>query len=268
MKYQIKNKSNIKIFINLNVLIFILTSCLSSAVDSSITEISPNPNIKITTPTVTQAVSKTQTPIPSLSVEDAEARVLEFLKTNTGCVLPCWWGITPGITTSDEISSILESFLGLVVSEVRYEFSESGGSLLMRPLSNGIRVGIQYLIHENAISMIYVKTEMTENTYDLVYADSFYQEVMSEYTLEVILTRYGKPNQILVRSFSDLAGHFNPFQTLLYYPDKGIVVQYFSPNGLITENDEFILPTCPPIGHISLRLCPRFKNDIKRNTTD
>jgi hypothetical protein len=95
---------------------------------------------------------------------------------------------------------------------------------------------------------------MTKDIYEKVYDDPFYQEIMSEYTLEAMLTKYGKPDQILIRSFSDLAAEFNPTQTLLYYPRMGIVVQYFSPNGLLKENGAFVLPTCPPKSHISLRL--------------
>lgn len=261
MRKQYTDTGRVRIL--LSILMLVLTACSSNNIQPTKTTVSvtqadtvahPIPTL-IETPVPTQTkIAATRTPLPTLPAEVADALVLELLETNANCSLPCWWGITPGVTTTDEIQSILEPLLGAVVSEVRYEFSEIGGHLLMRPQANGLKVGIQYLAEDKIITMVYVNTEMTREIYNRVYDDPFYQETMSAYTLEAVLTKYGKPDQIFIRSFSDLAGEFNPTQTLLYYPKMGIVAQYFSPNGLLVENSAFVLPTCPPKGHISLRL--------------
>ena len=249
-----------KFNILLSALIFILTACSDNTIYPATTALSVTLTISPTSPTTTAIPSPTQTaiatrmPISTLPAEAADARVLEFLKTNASCSLPCWWGITPGITSTDEIQSVLEPLLGAVVSDVRFKFSETGGHLLMSPQPNGLEVEIQYLVKDNVVSMVYIYTEMTKDIYDKVYDDPLYWEIMSAYTLKAVLTKYGKPDQILIRSFSDLAGEFNPTQTLLYYPKVGIIAQYFSPNGLLKENGVFVLPTCPPRSHISLRL--------------
>ena len=186
--------------------------------------------------------------------------MLELLNTNAGCSLPCWWGIKPGVTTTDEVQSFLEPFLGAVVSEVRYEFADTGGLFLMRPQpKNGLRVDIQYLAEDKIVSMVYVNTEMTRDIYYTVYDDPLYQKIMSAYTLEAMLTKYGRPDQILIRSFSALTAYNNPTQILLYYPEKGIVAQYFSEIFLVEQkNETFVSLICPPKSSISLRL---FKPD-------
>lgn len=246
----------------------ILMACESSNISPTITATVVVSTDTLVSPTYTMTPSAiptrtevvdTRTPVPTLPADTADARVLELLKTNAGCTLPCWWGITPGVTRSDETQSILEPFLGAVVSEVRYGFTEDAGLLLMRPQpENGLRVEVQYLAKDNVVSMIYVNTAMTRDTYKMVYDDPFYQEIMSAYTLEAMLTKYGKPDQILIRSFSELAANNNPTQILLYYPKEGIVAQYFSRNGFEQKDSSFLNRTCPPKSHISLRL---FKPD-------
>lgn len=192
--------------------------------------------------------------LPTLSAEEVEAKALELFTTNVDCSLPCWWGITPGVSTIDEARLSFEPFFGAVFGENGFENSNTDGSYYMHPLSSGLRIGIDVLAKNNIVSLVYIQTEMTKDTYNKIYDDLFYQEIMSAYTLETVLTKYGRPDQILIRSFSELAGEFNPTQTLMYYPEMGMVVQYFSPNGLLKENDAFVRPTCPPKGHISLRL--------------
>jgi hypothetical protein len=209
----------------------------------------------IETPVPTQTkIAATRIPPPTLSAEAVDALLLELIKTNASCTLPCWWGVVPGISSADEARLLLRPFLGAVVSENTFESSEADGYYFMRPLPNGLQVGVEVLAKDKVVSLVYVRTKMTMGTYDLVYDNPFYQETMSAYTLEAVLTKYGKPDQILIRSFSYLAGEFNPTQILLFYPKEGIVAQYFSKNSLEQENETLFNLTCPPRSLISLRL--------------
>lgn len=226
------------------------TGTRSVAVTKALT---PTAVVEVQGPTETSEPA-TRTPLPTLSPVESDAQVREWLQTNAGCALPCWWGIRPGETTVDETQTILEPLLGAVQSDVRYGFTPTGGLLLMRPQPNGLQVGVQYLAKDNIVTMVYINTAMTKDVYGLVYGDPKYEQMMSAYTLEKVLTVYGKPEAVMIRSFSNLAAEENPTQTLLYYPEKGIIVEYFSPNGLLIEDGATVLPTCPPKGHISLRL--------------
>lgn len=249
-------------------LMLFLTACSDSSTQlietprsvtstNTITPLTPtNTKTPIPIPTQTKNMVTTRTPVPTLSADKADARVLELLKTNAGCSLPCWWGITPGITTTDEIQSFLEPFLGVVVSKYRYGFTQDGGAILMRPQpQNGLRIGIQYLAKDKIVSMIYISTELDRDIFYPVYDSPLYQKIMSAYTLQAILAKYGKPDQILIRSYSDLAAYNNPTRILLYYPKEGIVAQYLGDiSSAKQENGKFVNWICPPKSSISLRL--------------
>jgi len=62
------------------------------------------------TSTPTPTATPTLTPLPTLPLQDAKNLVQELFETNRGCLLPCWWGITPGQTTWGEARQFLEQF--------------------------------------------------------------------------------------------------------------------------------------------------------------
>lgn len=57
-------------------------------------------------PTFTQ----TLTPLPTLLPDEALELVQELLRTNMGCQFPCWWGITPGISTWANTRNYIKTF--------------------------------------------------------------------------------------------------------------------------------------------------------------
>lgn len=71
---------------------------------------SPSPTISFTptlykSPTIT--ASSTSTPLPSLTPlptsSNPQAIIDQYYEANGNCKLPCWWGITPGKTTLEEL---------------------------------------------------------------------------------------------------------------------------------------------------------------------
>lgn len=60
------------------------------------------------TPSSAAVPTGVATPIPTLPPADALARLQELFKTNNGCELPCFWGITPGETDWQTAYSILK----------------------------------------------------------------------------------------------------------------------------------------------------------------
>jgi hypothetical protein len=69
-------------------------------------------------PTYTPIPSATPTLIPTLSVKDAQIKLLGLLATNGGCRLPCLWGITPGKSNYQEAQNVLKPLSG--VAETTY----------------------------------------------------------------------------------------------------------------------------------------------------
>lgn len=58
----------------------------------------------------TPPIFATAAAVPTLKAEDANKRLLELLEISGDCHLPCWWGIIPEKTTSQDAAAILNSF--------------------------------------------------------------------------------------------------------------------------------------------------------------
>ena len=69
----------------------------SSGEITSVPEIIKSPTALFTS--VTTVVVPTYTPFSTLSPSGSISLVLELLQNNPSCLLPCWWGITPGETS-------------------------------------------------------------------------------------------------------------------------------------------------------------------------
>ena len=101
-------------FIIITIISLGLAQCVSS-VTIPPTNTSENPATPTLTITSTQTQTLTQThiatlsflPLPTLNPEEEQATILTLLKSNNGCDLPCWWGITPGKTTKLDTEQIL-----------------------------------------------------------------------------------------------------------------------------------------------------------------
>lgn len=78
--------------------------------------------------TATQTLTRTPRPtltltptlLPTLPVEEAMERIAELEATNGGCEYPCFWGITPGVTSFQQARRILEP-LSEQVDEAYYQ---------------------------------------------------------------------------------------------------------------------------------------------------
>lgn len=51
--------------------------------------------------------------VPTLEIEQARAKLLELLAHNGDCHLPCFWGITPGRSTTNVTENTLKPLLNL-----------------------------------------------------------------------------------------------------------------------------------------------------------
>ncbi|HWR64712.1 MAG TPA: hypothetical protein VN364_01195 [Bellilinea sp.] len=71
--------------------------------------LTPSPTLS---PTQTRMARPTATgtrePLPTLPPAEAFEKVEELLETNGGCAFPCWWGITPGKTSWNEVLDMLQ----------------------------------------------------------------------------------------------------------------------------------------------------------------
>jgi hypothetical protein len=148
----------------------------------------------------------TWTPLPTLPPDEAQALVIELLDTNAGCRLPCWWGITPGVTTLDEALHILSPFTSLLSirafdqyhrATFRIPFPEEAGT-----------INHTYYVKNNIVEEIEV--------YNWNYATHTY--------LPEFLRTYGQPEEVWVRTAHPDVREVGPFELALFYPSQGILM--------------------------------------------
>ncbi len=182
----------------------------------------PSPTMTASpTPTSTNTstpVPPTWTPLPKLSPEEAQAKVMELIATNGGCKLPCWWGITPGETSWEQARQFLTSF-----SEID-------------ELRENVYIVNYFVEKENGLVVSSFATIST--------GEGLVQEIEAGvyYPLDQVLELYGQPDEVRVYVDNQSIDKLAPFVIALYYGEQGFLANY----GGRTEKGE-INQICPNV---------------------
>lgn len=180
----------------------------------------PNPTKTVTqtsypTSTLTETTVPTQTatrtPNPTLKPEEAESLAVELLTTNTGCELPCWWGITPGETSWEEAEILLEQFDSEIYipysPEERKEFFFAQVTIPLPDEVYGSTMVHTYYVSNGIIEAIEVKPGKIDC-----------------HNLSTFLQTYGPPAAVRIDTYStEYPAGVLPFLVTLFYPDRGIL---------------------------------------------
>lgn len=191
------------------------------------------------TPSATPTI--TYSPLPTLSPEDAYARINELLNSNSNCLLPCWMGIMPGQSTWQDVYEQLTIFSGIA----RRLYIETGadewstGFLTIPYLHDNMMIEVSpyYLTSSsgNIISVIAIETrtyKLNNGEYDGdVYGYPAYNELLKPYTISEVLSSYGQPDQIYISASLRgdtlvTPGYGDFFEIHLWYPEQGIFMKY------------------------------------------
>jgi hypothetical protein len=170
----------------------------------------------------TFAVTKSPTPLvtwtprPTLPKAQAQAYALKMIKTNGGCQLPCWLGITPGKTTWDEANAYLTTFADSIDDShfVKFKFQTAS-----------------FLGHSVAGASIFLKPD---GRIDRI-------STLVDLSLPELLAEYGPPTEIRLLAIGvytiDPLGQFT---LVLYYKEKGFMAVYEGKN-----ERSIIIHVCP-----------------------
>jgi len=209
----------IKAFLLTGSIIYAITGCIPTK--SEFTP-SSSENMMITSPTVQTPIfiastgspptlTLTSTIPPTLTAGERQIAVSELLTTNSGCLLPCWWGITPGKTSWVEARHFLDSFMIYIAEQGSSElFYESVEVPLPAPYSNATYMAHTYLVKSGVVDSIEI--------YNFNLAPNYY--------FPKFLETYGQPAEVWIRTFSQEEMGIQPFLIDLFYPGKGILVEY------------------------------------------
>lgn len=177
------------------------------------------------TPTHTKALTPTSTPVPptwtprpTLNLEEARAMVDHLFETDTGCRLPCWWGIMPGQTSWGEAEPFL-SQIALYIGKLEQD-SENQFYINIKapPPTSSIDSAWRDL---NYLSQDYL---ITEGVVEIIEVYNF--DLIQAYYLPAFLKTYGQPDEIWIRTFSKEEQNSQPFLLDLFYPTQGILMEY------------------------------------------
>lgn len=160
------------------------------------------------TPTITPTI--TSTPLPSLTflptVPNAREEVRKLYDTNGGCNLPCWWGITPGMTTFEEVRQHFQQFSG----EVHLDPDKDRSKVILYypPASNSVdyNVSSQLFFENNVVQKIVMD-------YETVMWGGFFPERM--------IKEFGKPDQVSFGLTHESQGYL-----AFLYLEEHIFVEY------------------------------------------
>lgn len=162
-------------------------------------------------PTLTRTPWPTPTFIPTI-LPGQQDNLVQLLKTNE-CKLPCYMGITPGITTWEDASAILES-AGATLSYESEKILENKSSVLVRGFNLWIgdpsiqfnerreltrTYGIYSAGIVHSIEVITDQSNKVQRIYVSAGTSRFitkFLDYWSRYTLIEILQRHGSPDEI------------------------------------------------------------------------
>lgn len=213
------------------------------------------PLTKMHTPTPTDILAITPTPVPTLTGEQKDRFLEAMLETNGGCELPCWWGgrIVPGKTTLGEaewffhsqgISHLVRSGVVDVVFQVPHSVAMQSWEYNTRIIITGQDGGLIQSI------------KVDGDTYSGEPTPRFARVWREHYAWDRVLTRLGMPSQVLVlMSPATYAGPAD-YSLTLVYASLGMLINYTGPAQEVDGSKIRACPRFDQVTRLTLRLVP------------
>jgi hypothetical protein len=166
-------------------------------------------------------------------------------------MLPCWWGFYPGITKWSDVQNLYHAI------GVNPEAYKNTYTTKIHLDEQNINIGTGYILNSDIIDAISIGgVQIRDNK--IVHGEPDYQQVFANYLLPKMLSDFGKPEEVWVRTFpGSPEGGPIPFYVLLNYFQKGISVEY---NGDV-QNVGAEYSMCPQKAGINLFLWSPEKSD-------
>jgi hypothetical protein len=133
-----------------------------------------------------------------MSLAEQNQYWIDLISTNNECKLPCWLGLIPGKATEDDISSLLYPISGRHSALPTTDYVRKD-SIFTVETSDGFPELYFDLFDQNGILLrVYVVTDsLNRPPSDPIYAPQL-TEAMQIYSLDQVLTIYGKPSRVLI----------------------------------------------------------------------
>jgi hypothetical protein len=174
------------------------------------------------------------TPVPTLTAKERQNTFLEFLRTNAGCKLPCWWGVIPGKTNWSEVEKLL-NHMGVNI----FSFPQPDGTILNSPGDFDFEDNIQYIFgfteKNNIVEDIYLRSIGDSNPVG-------FQSALESYSPRQVMADYGAPSRVWMYTDSMDYGERTGYSLWLAYDNLGFLIRY---EGFVQQRDQPIYRICP-----------------------
>lgn len=171
------------------------------------------------------------TPLPTLFSIEAEEKLRLWIAGVSDCLLPCWGGITPGVTTWPEARQVIEQMSGFatvnVSDNISCEFGECNG-IAWSLYPNTLAEGVFYTkFPQNTVHLIHINIQNEGNAQKI--------NLLRNIGLEEVFKWYGFPPIFLLTVETNLAD--NRFMKLvLVYPEIQSIIRYSKNTVLVDGN--------------------------------
>jgi hypothetical protein len=165
------------------------------------------------TATNTPAPTLTRTPEPKpqpsvLSKQAAATAIYSLYETNGDCRLPCFWGITPGVTTWADAEQILVPLRATIMTEGSEKHLSLDQSIYISDINQ-----LDFTITNGRVSAI-----------NVVQMSFKYKYKMGK--ISSLLSQYGEPSEVKIFTLKKAPGGSPAFRVSIYYAEAGILATY------------------------------------------
>lgn len=189
------------------------------------------------TRTIDALSTKTPMPQPTLAPEEAKTNILQLLKENGGCRLPCVWGVDPAISTLSSVIRFTDQF-GRSSKPGEYDISTFGDVTAIFWKGN-LRAYTNFgpSARKGNLAYLSLYAEFTQEQREggnlkirPVYGNPFFTQLIGNFLLPKILSDYGEPSQVMIMPFYDDPDAPNDvnslFSLVLVYQKQGFLIEY------------------------------------------
>jgi hypothetical protein len=190
------------------------------------------------TRTPTSVPTAIPTPLPTLAPDEMQATVRQMLQTNGGCELPCWWGITPGETSWEEMQAAFAN-QGIGMQDGQLDLESWNAAL-------GYNLKVEFEQEDGLVHSVSI--EEYEWYYNTPLRDDF-ADTWRRYALPQVLSHHGVPSEVILK----LDRWDYRYTMWVVYESQGIAIYY--PGIYVSDVEGWSI--CPVFGQvkaISIRL--------------
>jgi len=236
----------------INIILLFITACSAriavvptitvqpSAIPSASSQFIPTQEI------ISSIPAPTKYPIPF-----AEQKIEEYLRTNNGCSLPCFWGVIPGDTNLGGAIKFFQPF-GIT------KRNSVGLSISSKDVINGAS------LFEGEGKVIGIEVFGEGTFYDsssFLKSQETFWKIWGAYLPQSVFTQYGYPDRVWLDTYNnpEVSASDKPFgySIWFFYDIKGFLLVY---SGITTKSPEYQICLGSETGEIGFgNLSPRIE---------